>query len=127
MHEMSLLSDVVDIVIDACRELDIKRVTKVRLAVGVLRDVIDEFVPDLFARLTEGTIAQGARVELIRVPATARCGTCGCSVDIDLDNYKRPICPQCGADRGFNIATGNEFMVLDIEVEALSPQAQTIA
>ena len=125
MHEMSLLSDVVDIVINACRDPDIKRVTKVRLAVGALRDVIDEFVPDVFARPTAGTIAQGARVELIRVPATARCGTCGHSVDIDLVDYKKPVCRQCGADRGFNIATGNEFMVLDIEVEAPSSQTQT--
>ena len=77
MHEMSLLRDAVDIVSDAVKEADVKAVTKVALAIGDMRDVVEAYVPSLFERLMRGTIAQGAGVEIIHVPMTARCRKCG--------------------------------------------------
>ena len=114
---MSLLRDAVDIVSDAVKDADVKAVTKVVLAIGDMRDVVEAYVPSLFERLTRGTIAQGAGVEIIHVPMTARCRKCGFVMPIDVNDEKSWTCPRCGTYKDFRIITGNEFMVKSIEVE----------
>lgn len=117
MHEMSLLHDVVDIVLDAVKDTDVKAVTKVVLAVGEMRDVVDEYVPSLFKRLARDTIAQDAEICIIHVPTTARCRQCGFVLPVDLNNEDTWNCPSCGTCKDFRIVTGNEFIVQTIEVE----------
>ena len=60
MHEMSLVRDIVDVVLDACRGGDVARVSKVRLSIGELHDVVVEYVPPLFRSLARDTIAADA-------------------------------------------------------------------
>ena len=122
MHEMSLVRNIVDIVLDQVREIDVTRVTKVKLGIGQLRDVVDEYVPGLFRLIAKNTVAQDAAVEIIRVPPTARCSGCGFVVELDPTGATAPVCPRCGATTGFSLMSGREFMVLDIEVE-MSPTA----
>ena len=119
MHEMALLRNVVDIVLDEVAGTDIVSVKKVVLAVGDMRDVVDAFVPGLFKRLARGTVAQDAEVEIIHVPVTARCKSCGFVLPIDVHDKATWTCPSCHAEKGFRIVTGNEFIVQSLEVAAM--------
>lgn len=129
MHEMSLLRDAVDIVLESVEGSDIAAVTKVTLAIGDMRDVVEEYVPGLFERLTRGTVAEGSEVQIIHVPITMRCNECGFAFPIDLNDESTWKCPGCGAFKQFRLVNGNEFMVKSIEVEspAVKPSEERVA
>jgi hydrogenase nickel incorporation protein HypA/HybF len=96
MHELSIAGAVVDIV---NRHAGGRRVTKVELRVGHLRQVVPSALEFAFELVAEGTPAEGAVLEMEEVPATvacrrcqsettlaafpAQCGTCG-SLDVDV-------------------------------------------
>ena len=127
MHEMSLLREVVDIVLDAIKDEGPVTVRKVVLAVGDMRDVVDAFVPGLFRRLARGTVAEDAEVEIVHVPVTARCRSCGFVLPVDLRDQSTWTCPSCRASKDFRIVTGHEFIVQSLEVAAARPGGERVA
>lgn len=116
MHEMSLVRSAVDAVLEECAGNGVSRVTKVNLAVGEMRDVVDRYVPDLFRYLARGTVAQNAQVVVRRVPLTVRCGCCGDIFEFVGDGPDTRTCPRCGAVGNYKVFSGVEFMIESIEV-----------
>lgn len=122
MHEMSLVRNVLDIVLDACKGHPVSEVHKVRLTIGELSDVVDAYVPGLFRYLARGTVAENAEIEITRVPVRLRCKGCGEIFELDLDalrahDERAQTCPHCGAFKNYRMIGGSEFRVEDIEVE----------
>ena len=110
MHELSIAESVVGI---ASRQANGRRVTKVRMRVGYLRQVVPSALAFGFGLLAEGTPVEGAELEVEQVPAEGRCR--GCGVESRLDGF--PLqCKGCG---GFDleILEGEELMVDSLELE----------
>ena len=118
MHEMSLVRQVVRVVLQECEGKGVTRVVRVNLAVGELRDVVDEYVPDLFAHLSRGTVCEGAQVSIRRIPLTVRCAECGDIFPISAADPASWACPRCGAYQRYKIFSGDEFAIEAIEVVA---------
>ena len=121
MHEMSLVRDIVDVVLDECAGTDIAKVKSVNLTIGELRDVILEYVPELFRFLARDTIASEAEVVINSAPALFACSQCG--LEFRPANYRNPrswSCPSCNAKTGFKLLSGMEFSIDSIEVEDAS-------
>lgn len=116
MHEMSLIRDVVDAVLDHAAMAQADRVLSVHMTVGEIHDIVDDLFVKCFAFLARGTVAEGARVTIDRVPLTVRCKECGEVFGVDL--HARGDAPRCpGCDGGlYAINSGNEFTLDDIEV-----------
>ena len=110
MHELSIAESVVRI---ASRQADGRRVTKVQMKVGYLRQVVPSALTFGFGLLAEGTPVEGAELEMEQVPAEGRCR--GCGVESSLRSF--PL--QCGQCRGFDleILKGEELMVESLELE----------
>lgn len=117
MHEMSMLINALNIVIDACEGQDVAAVTAVHLSIGVMRDMPEPFVERYFKYCARGTIAQGAEVVVTRVPFTVRCNECGNIFTFDVRDAEQWFCPQCGARQRYSLCTGNELAVTRIEIE----------
>lgn len=117
MHEMALLRNVVDIVVDECAGKDVAAVRTVYLTVGELRDVVEDIVPGLFKWLARDTVAADADVFIRRVPAMVRCNKCGDIFKIDVHDPKTWECPRCHAYQDYRLFSGNEFRIERIEVE----------
>jgi len=110
LHELSIAESVVMI---ASRQADGRRVTKVQMKVGYLRQVVPSALAFGFGLLAEGTPVEGAELEMEQVPAEGRCR--GCGVKSRLDSL--PLqCTGCG---GFDleIFKGEELMVESLELE----------
>ena len=110
MHELSIAESVVSI---ASRQADGRRVTKVRMKVGHLRQVVPSALAFGFELLAEGTPVEGAELEMERVPAEGTCRVCG--AESRLDSF--PLqCPGCG---GFDLEVlkGEELLVESLELE----------
>lgn len=76
------------------RRADGRRVESVRLRVGTLHRIVPSAMEQAFSLVSAGTIADGASVELVDIPAGVTCGTCGAETET-----AEPLatCPACGA------------------------------
>ena len=121
MHEMALVRSVLDTVLDVCRGKPIAEVSAVRLSIGELSDVVDDYVPGLFRYLAKGTVAENAEVVITRVPVRVRCKSCGAVFPLDLRSVdphdpSTMSCPKCGAVKNYRMVSGSEFRIESIEV-----------
>ena len=111
MHELSLSSAVLDTVL---RHADGRKVNRVDLTVGALRQVVPaslEFYWGIVARDPE---CEGATLALELVEARLACGAC----DQQEWTLDQPVfrCPGCGGS-DVKVLTGEEFYVESIDVE----------
>jgi hydrogenase nickel incorporation protein HypA/HybF len=113
MHELALASSVVEIVEEQARAQGFKRVRVVRLEVGKLAGVEPEAMRFCFDAATRGTVAGGARLEIIEPPGAAWC--LPCERPIEIDALGAP-CPHCGRYQ-LQVTGGIELRVRELEVE----------
>jgi hydrogenase nickel incorporation protein HypA/HybF len=110
MHELAIADSVVRI---ACAHAGGRRVTRVDLKVGHLRQVVPSALEFAFGLVAEGTELDGAELVLDVVPAAGRCRACG--ADTPLRAF--PLaCEACG---GFDVEVlqGEELLVDSLEIE----------
>ena len=112
MHEMSLAEGVVQIVETTARANDASAVRAVWLELGVLSHVEHEALRFSFDVVKRGTVADGARLEVVTTPGRAWCMPCGDSVD--LARLGDP-CPRCGSHQ-LQVTQGEEMRVKEVEI-----------
>jgi hydrogenase nickel incorporation protein HypA/HybF len=105
MHEYGLCEGVLDAVRQRAGG---RKVAGIRVRFGIRHAVDSESLAQAFGVVAEGTEAAGAAVELVTVPATLSCRSCGFTGDTtDL----LAVCPRCqSADVQ---VTGGDEMVLE--------------
>ena len=110
MHEMSLTRSIVSIVGEHAGR---RRVLRVRLEIGKLSAVVPEAIRFCFDVIAQGTVAEGAELEIIEIPGLGRCFDCGAEVEMD---GPLAVCP-CGSRRLLRVA-GEELKIKEMELEA---------
>ncbi|HEU0186554.1 MAG TPA: hydrogenase maturation nickel metallochaperone HypA [Gallionellaceae bacterium] len=110
---MSLAESVLQIIEDTARVQPFSRVRSVVLEVGALSAVEPEAMTFCFDAVTRGSLAEGARLEIVEIPGTGWCMHCGKNVTL---NERYGLCPDCG-DARVEITGGTEMRVRDMEVE----------
>ncbi len=113
MHELSITQSVLNIVTEHAERAGAKRVTAINLVVGELTGFVDDSIQFYFDMLSPDTLAEGAQLNIRRVPARMRCRACGAEHVPQGLNW---LCPECQAIGG-EIISGREFSVESIEVE----------
>lgn len=113
MHEMSLAENVREIIEDTARDQGFTRVMSVRLEIGKLSSVEPEAMRFCFDAAMAGSLAEGARLEIVETPGQGRCGTCGRDMPIE-SLYE--ACPHCGGYR-ISVVGGDAMRIMDMEVE----------
>lgn len=113
MHEMSLAENALQIIEDAARTQNFRRVRTVVLEIGKLAAVEAEAMRFCFDAVTRGSIAEGAQLEIIETPGAGRCQACGMTVAMQ-EQYG--LCPECGSPR-LEVVAGNQMRIKDLEVE----------
>jgi hydrogenase nickel incorporation protein HypA/HybF len=113
MHELALTRSLVEIVLDEARRRGFHKVLVVRVRLGVLSHVSPEALAFCFDATTQGTCAEGARLDIVLRPAQAWCVDCGETVAV-VDRIHP--CIKCG---GYNLSqlAGDELRIQDLEVE----------
>lgn len=113
MHELSLVASVFDILEEKAREHGAARVTTVVLKVGVMSGVVPDLLESAFDSYKKGTLAEEARLEIVRVPVRLRCPDCGGETAREDTDFS---CAACGSRR-VEIVAGRELVVEKIELE----------
>jgi hydrogenase nickel incorporation protein HypA/HybF len=108
MHELGIAQEIIALVCEHARGA---RVTRVVLEVGKLAAVLPDAVRFCFDLCGEGTVVEGASLDIIETPGLARCRACGADVSLD-----RPL-GRCGCgSTDLDWLSGEELKVKEFEV-----------
>jgi hydrogenase nickel incorporation protein HypA/HybF len=114
MHELSIVSSVVESVTESASDYPGAKVRSVRLRVGVLQSVIQDSLEFCYGIATEGTPLAGSRLEVASVPVTIWCATCG--QEAELAGVQSFRCPRCN-EQSMDIRKGRELEIDSIEID----------
>jgi hydrogenase nickel incorporation protein HypA/HybF len=110
MHELSLAAAIADIV---DRRACGRRVIRVEVAIGHLRQAVPAALSFGFELVSTGTTLEGAKLDIRQVPVRGLCRVCGQEVAPET----WPLaCPACSSFE-LAITGGEELCVEAIEVE----------
>jgi hydrogenase nickel incorporation protein HypA/HybF len=110
VHELGLCGGILEAVE---RRAAGRRVTRVRVRVGAQHRVVPSAFDQSFALVAQGTVADGAAVDLVVVPVAVRCLDCGHEAEA---TDPLAACPACG---GLDLETegGDELILEAIHIE----------
>lgn len=116
MHELGIMTGVLDAVEASAKEAGADRVLVVRLSVGEMTEAIEDALRFAFEALSEQqeyALCAGAELDITMVRPKSRCLECGAEYEHDRFHM---LCPECGSFATELIA-GRELQIDNIEVD----------
>lgn len=113
MHELAIISNLLEIVKEEASAHRIHRVTRVDLVIGKMHHLVPDLVRFAFETITEGTVAEQADLEIEWVEVMMTCRDC--THHFQLDDWVF-ICPKCGSV-DLKQVCGQELYVKSLEGE----------
>jgi hydrogenase nickel incorporation protein HypA/HybF len=114
MHELSIVSSIVETVTESLNAYPGARVLEVRLRVGALASVIPESLEFCYGIASEGTPLEGSRLVVNLLPVVVHCAACG--QDAELEGVQSFRCPRCGEPCS-DLRQWRELEIDSIEIE----------
>ncbi len=111
MHEMSLCEGMRGVIEDQARAHDVQKISCVRVEIGRFAGVEKEALAFAFDVVMRGSVAEGARLDMIDLPGRATCFDCGADVEIE---DRLALCPACGSGKLMPTG-GDEMRIKDLE------------
>lgn len=115
MHEMAVVTSIIDAVCEHATALGATRVVALTLHVGAARDIHEPLLQRYFDYFSRGTMAEGVKVTMVTIPLRYRCAHCGRVYDYDLSANAEPACEQ-HPDAPVALVSGTELSIEDIGV-----------
>ena len=114
MHELSIAAGIVDIAQEESRQRGGVAVGVVHLRLGALSGVVEQALLSCFEMVCQGTLVEGARLEIESVPVIVYCSACHAQRTLaSVQNFR---CPECGKLTN-EIVQGKELQVVALEIE----------
>lgn len=110
MHELSIADAIVAI---ACEHAGGRRVARVDVTIGHLRQVVPSALAFAFELVAEGTPVDGAALEIENVPPRVACRRCAAQSAVNDFPLE---CPRCGS-LDVEVIAGEELHVESLELE----------
>ena len=114
VHELSIVSSVVDSVTETLQSYPGARVKEVRLRVGALAAVVEDSLQFCYEIATEDTPLQGSTLVIKTIPVLMHCHRCAQNVEIaGLQSFRCPLCDNPVSD----LRQGRELEIESIEID----------
>lgn len=110
MHELSITQSIIDLCLQHAGG---RRVRFVAVEIGRLSSVVPEAIEFCFEACSRGTLLEGARLAITRIPGRGLCQECGTETEL---NELFASCSRCGSWR-LKVTAGEEMRVTEIEIE----------
>ena len=92
MHELSIAQNLIEMAETAARDAGAAKVTELHLRLGRMSGVVKESLLFCFDVATEGTLLEGATLEIEDIPIVVYCPTC--QEEVALPGTQRFRCPR---------------------------------
>ncbi len=115
MHELPVTESILKIVLAHAEKNDVRRVATIRLRVGKLSDLEDEWMQRYFDYVSRGTPAEGAKLAIERTPITLACNVCETTYNVETARDIQTPCPECG-QKDARLISGREYYIKSMEV-----------
>lgn len=113
MHELSVTQGIMQVVEAEAKKNNVSKVLSIKLMVGQFSGIMPQLIQDYFELVATGTVVEGAKLVIERIPASIKCLECGEVSQIDRMKLR---CPKCNGIE-VKIVTGKEFYIDSMEVE----------
>lgn len=113
MHELGIVRDLLNIALDYATSNHAARIRQLNVQVSAAADESEDSLRFHFDHLTRGTMAEGARLNIERVPVQANC--LECEQDFAWSELGM-LCPHCSSPRVRPLLEDG-FKLTSIEIE----------
>lgn len=113
MHEVGIMTGVLDAVEQTAKQAGASRVLKITLAIGEMTEVIDDSLMFAHEILTEGTMCEGSELIINKIMPKSLCLDCGSEFAHDRFHLQ---CPECGSF-ATSLLEGRDLRIENIEVD----------
>ncbi|MCJ7682175.1 MAG: hydrogenase maturation nickel metallochaperone HypA [Candidatus Aminicenantes bacterium] len=113
MHELSLIANLFEILEKNAKEKKSKKITYVKMQVGLLAGAVPELLKSAFDIYKKDTIAADAEIEIVEVPLKVECGDCG---QFTVHDDYILVCGFCGSSN-LKILAGTDMILEKMELE----------
>lgn len=110
MHELSIVTEIFDLIDEIAEEQNLKKIHSVTVEVGELCGVVPDYFMECWKAAGIGGNYENTELKLVIIPATA---LCACGKEYEMMKNSR-ICPYCHKT-DYTIKQGRQFMVKEIE------------
>lgn len=113
MHELSITESILKIAVEEGKAHNAKKVTGINIKMGVMSDLLPECINYYFDIISKDTIAEGAVINIEKVPLKIKCFDCNSISSINERSFR---CPECGS-QNIKMLHGNEFYIDSLEAD----------
>ena len=121
MHEVSVMSSILDAVLNELSKYRVQKVEEVLLVIGDLTFLGEDQLSFAFEVLTRGTILEGSKLTVEHEPVEVLCRHCGYAgraehLEDEVNHASVPTlnCPSCG--QRVEVTKGKGCMVRSVKV-----------
>lgn len=115
MHELAVTEGMLKVVLKHAGINGAQQVMGITLRIGEMSDIEEEWLQKYFDYLSRGTIAEGARIRVLKSPAVFQCEECKNEYVVNIKEKGKFSCPACGGVK-VNLIAGREFEIQELKV-----------
>ena len=113
MHELSIMTSILNTVDGQARSSGARKVRSINLVVGERTSFVDDALLFYFDMLTPGTLCEGAQLVVTRTPMRFHCRPCNQAYLPGGGHYRCPTCDTIGQ----LTSDGSELLLKSVEIE----------
>ena len=121
MHELSITEHLLKDCIREAQAQNASKIRSIRLCIGALRGIVPDCIQIYMDMLSEGTIAEGVRIESETLPVRVRCMDCGKEGEITPHHLEFPHCKSLR----LTLLSGKEFYIESLEIDVAENTSKT--
>lgn len=117
MHEVSLMTNVLELVAQEMEKHKVGTLRSVTVRYGILSNIVAESMQFAFEVLTKDSEFSGAKLILIQEDLELKCRFCSHIFTTKQKNYFFIPCPHCHEEGSFEVIKGEGIFLDRIEAE----------
>ncbi len=115
MHELPVIQRILDVVLRHAKANNVNKILSIKLEIGELSDLENEWMQRYFDYLSKGTTAENAKLLIQRTPVVLKCDSCERTFEVDIKKIDTIQCPDCGKTK-CSLVSGKGYYIKDMEV-----------
>ncbi|MDD2709592.1 MAG: hydrogenase maturation nickel metallochaperone HypA [Verrucomicrobiae bacterium] len=112
MHEVGIIQNALAMAVEEAQKQKAGRIVRMEMRIGRMSGVVSDALRFAFEVVSQGTLAEGATLEITEAPVSCRCRACQHDFEPAPDNL---LCPECGAS-DFELRRGREIELASLDV-----------